>query len=39
VQSGIGASESTHERETLEERFLDVTAGATPGELNPQEAR
>ncbi len=38
VQAGIGVSEITHERETLEERFLDVTAGATPGEINPQEA-
>jgi hypothetical protein len=37
VEAGIGVSEITHERETLEERFLDVTAGATPGELNPQE--
>lgn len=37
VEAGIGVSEITHERETLEERFLDVTAGATPGEINPQE--
>ena len=38
VQAGIGVSEITHERETLEERFLDVTAGATPGEINPEDA-
>ncbi len=33
VQAGIGVSEIVHERESLEERFLDITAGATPGEI------
>ena len=38
VQAGVGVSELVHERESLEERFLDVTAGATPGQINPVEA-
>ncbi len=37
VEAGIGVSEITHERETLEERFLEVTAGTVPGQINPVE--
>lgn len=33
VEAGIGVAEIIHERESLEERFLDITAGATPGEI------
>ena len=38
VEAGIGVSEIVHQRESLEERFLDVTAGAKPGELGGAES-
>ncbi len=33
VEAGIGVAEIIHERESLEARFLDITAGGTPGEI------
>jgi hypothetical protein len=31
VESGVGVAEVVQERDTLEQRFLDLTAGSVPG--------
>ena len=35
VEAGVGVAELTRERETLEERFLQITGGATADEVRP----
>ncbi len=35
VEAGVGVAELTRERESLEERFLQITGGATADEVRP----
>jgi len=38
IEAGVGVAEIWRESESLEQRFLDLTADSKPGEVNPVKA-